>query len=183
MSDDLRPPVAARAVVGTAPGQPRLDTAGAVRPLGTTGSVLPELAEAPQSERKWWRHPAFIVSVGLTVLALLGLAAWLIIAALTDDSVRVTGLDISDDGGNVHLTWGDPHGDVALYAVHGDGEVVDLTQLVHGHEAWVPAATGQYESDTCFVVRPASTTADVSLDAAALGSQRGLSACVADLGT
>ncbi|MCD2441625.1 hypothetical protein LQ757_04975 [Agromyces sp. SYSU K20354] len=182
MSDELRPPVAARAMVGTAPGQPRLDTAGVVRPLGTTPSVLPELAEAPQAERKWWRHPAFIVSIGLTVLALLGLAAWLIVAALTDDSVRVTGLEISDDGGNVHLTWSDPHGDVALYAVHGDGEVVDLTQWVHGDEAWIPAATALYESDTCFVVRPASTTDDVSLDAATLGSQRGQGACVADLG-
>ena len=181
MSDSPRPQTtAAHTKVGTAPGQTRLASPGSVRPLGTTGSVLPELAEAPVRERSWWRHPAFIVSVGLTVLALLGAAAWVIVSALTDDSVRVSGLTISDDAGNAHLDWSGPDADYAVFAVHGDGEVVDLTQLVRGTEVWVPAAAGLYEDDTCFVVRPANLGAEVSLDAAALEGQRGQSTCVAD---
>ncbi|MEV1131378.1 hypothetical protein [Agromyces sp. NPDC049794] len=151
-----------------------------MRPLGSTGSVLPELAEAPQRERKWWLHPAFLVSVGLTVLALLGAAAWFVIAAVTDDSVQVTGLSISDDAGNAHLDWNGPDSAYAVFAVHGDGEVVDLSQLIRGTEAWIPSAAGLYGDDTCFVVRPASVDAEVSLDASALGGQRGQSTCVAD---
>ncbi|KRE21012.1 hypothetical protein [Agromyces sp. Soil535] len=166
--------------LGSAPGQTRLDSAGAVRPLGTTGSVLPELAEAPERERTWWRHPAFLVSVGLTVLALLGATAWFIVSALTDDSVRVSALAISDDAGNVHLDWDGPDAAYAIFAVGGDGDVADLSQLVRGTEAWIPAAAGLYEDDTCFVVRPADVGAEVSLDASALGGQGGRSACIAD---
>lgn len=181
MSDSLRPPTtAAHITLGSAPGQTRLDSAGTVRPLGTTGSVLPELAEAPERERKWWLHPAFLVSVGLTVLALLGAAAWFIVSALTDESVRVSGLAISDDAGNSHLDWSGPDAAYSLFAVHGDGQVVDLSQLVRGTEAWIPAAAGLYEDDTCFVVRPADISGDVSLDAAALEGQRGQGTCVAD---
>lgn len=182
MSDSPRlPTTVAHTSLGSAPGQTRLDAATEVRPLGTTGSVLPELAEAPQRERKWWLHPAFIVSVCLTLLALLGAAAWFIVAALTDDSVRVSNLTVSDDAGNAHLDWDGPDAAYALFAVHGDGELVDLGQLVRGTEAWIPAAAGLYDHDTCFVVRPASVTGDVSLDASALGGQRGQSTCIVDL--
>jgi hypothetical protein len=180
MSDSPRPQTAANTKLGSAPGQTRLHSTSAVRPLGTTGSVLPELAEAPERERKWWLHPAFIVSVGLTVLALLGAAAWVIVSALTDDSVRVSGLTIAKDAGNTHLDWDGPDAAYAILAIHGDGEIVDLSQLVRGTETWIPAAAGLYEDDTCFVVRPASVGADVSLDAATLEGQRGQSTCVAD---
>ncbi|MGH3706075.1 MAG: hypothetical protein ACRDT9_15680, partial [Agromyces sp.] len=155
-------------------------TAGA-RPLGTSGSVLPELAEAPASERKWWRHPAFMVSIGLTVLALAGAATWFIISAVNDDSVAVSGLTLQIEDGNAHLDWSGPDAAYSLYAVHGSGEVVDLTQFVHGGtEAWVYSAAGRYEDDTCFVVRPTSSTGDVALDAETLSAQRGQSACVTD---
>jgi hypothetical protein len=181
MSDSARPlATAAHITLGASPGQTRLDSVGTVRPLGTTGSVLPELAEAPKRERKWWLHPAFLVSIGLTVLTLLGAAAWFIVSALTDDSVRVSGLAISDDTGNARLDWGGPDAAYSLFAVHGDGQVVDLSQLVRGTEAWIPAAAGLYEDDTCFVVRPANVRGDVSLDAAALEAQRGQGTCVAD---
>ncbi|HEY6799483.1 MAG TPA: hypothetical protein VI121_02485 [Agromyces sp.] len=181
MSESPRQSTVAHTTLGSAPGQTRLDAASAVRPLGTTGSVLPELAEAPQRERKWWLHPAFIVSVSLTVLALLGAAAWFIVAALTDESVRVSNLSVSDDAGNAHLDWDGPDAAYALFAVHGDGETVDLGHLVRGTEAWIPAAAVLYDHDTCFVVRPASISDEVSLDAAALSGQRGQSTCVVDL--
>lgn len=182
MSDSLRPQTtAAKTMLGSAPGQTRLDTAVDARPLGTTGSVLPELAEAPVRQRKWWLHPAFIVSMSLTVLALLGAAAWFIVSALTDDSVRVSGVTVSDDAGNAHVDWSGPDAAYELFAVHGDGEIVDLSQLVRGTEAWIPAAAGLYDDDTCFVVRPASISDDVSLDASTLDGQRGQSTCVADM--
>ena len=183
MSDSPRPDrTPSNTTIGAAPGQTRLLSGGGIRPLGTTGSVLPELAEAPERERKWWLHPAYIVSVGLTVLALLAAAAWFTISALTDDSARVTGLTVSEDGGNAHLDWSGPDADYSLYAVHGNGDVVDLTQLVVSDtEVWIPSAMGFYERDTCFVVRPAAATDDVSLDAATLEGQRGQSACIADL--
>ena len=166
--------------LGTAPGQTHLPHTGVTRPLGTTGSVLPELAEAPAHERKWWRHPAFIVSIALTFVALAGAVTWFIISALNDDSVAVSGLSLSVDGGNAHLDWSGPDAAYSVYAVHGDGESTDLTQWVTGTEAWLPAALGIYENDTCFVVRPTATSGDVSLDASTLGSQRAQSACVAD---
>lgn len=182
MSDSPRPyPAAAHTTLGAAPGQTRLDSSGGIRPLGTTGSVLPELAEAPERERAWWRHPAFLVSIALTVLALLGAAAWFIVSALTDDSARVSDLSVVDDGGNAHLDWSGPDADYSLYAMHGDGDGVDLTQRVRGTEAWIPSAAGLYENDTCFVVRPSSVTGEVSLDAATLDAQRGQSVCIADL--
>ena len=120
MSDSPRPyATPSNTTIGAAPGQTRLLSGGGIRPLGTTGSVLPELAEAPERERKWWLHPAFIVSVCLTVLALLGAAAWFTISALTDDSARVTGLTVSEDGGNAHLDWSGPDADYSVFAVHG----------------------------------------------------------------
>lgn len=167
--------------LGSAPGQTSLPPGVRARPLGSTGSVLPELAEAPERERKWYRHPAFIVSISLTFVALAGAVTWFIISALNDDSVTVSGLELSIDGGNAHLDWSGPDAAYSVYAVHGDGEVTDLTQaVVFGTEAWLPAAAGLYENDTCFVVRPTAITGDVSLDAATLGSQRGQSTCVPD---
>ncbi|MFC9560938.1 hypothetical protein [Agromyces sp. NPDC056965] len=175
------PSPASRASLGTSPGQPALHSTAGARPLGTSGSVLPELAEAPASERKWWRHPAFLVSIGLTVLALAGAATWFIISAVNDDSVAVSGLTLQIEDGNAHLDWSGPDAAYSLYAVHGSGEVVDLTQFVHGGtEAWVYSAAGLYEDDTCFVVRPTSSTGDVALDAETLSAQRGQSACVTD---
>ncbi|SIN92908.1 hypothetical protein [Agromyces cerinus] len=166
--------------LGSAPGQTALPQTAGTRPLGTTGSVLPELAEAPAQERKWWRHPAFMVSIGLTFVALASAITWFIITAVNDDSIAVSGLGLSIDGGNAHLDWSGPDAAYSVYAVHGDGETTDLTQWVTGTEAWLPSALGLYENDTCFVVRPTATTGEVSLDAATLGAQRAQSACVAD---
>ena len=167
--------------LGSAPGQTSLPPSARTRPLGSGGSVLPELAQAPARERKWWRHPAFMVSIGLTFVALASAVTWFIISALNDDSVAVTGLELTIDGGNAHLDWSGPDAAYSVYAVHGDGDVTDLTQTVaFGTEAWLPAAAGLYENDTCFVVRPTATSGEVSLDAATLGSQRAQSVCVAD---
>jgi len=178
------PPVRpSQAVVGRTAGQPSLGEHAGARALGGGASVLPELAEAPQRERPWWRHPAFLVSMITTVLALAGALAWWIVATVTDDSVRVSGLSLSVDRGNAHLTWDGPDAAYALYAVDADGSATDLTQLVRGTQAWVPSATGLYDDTTCFVVRPAGVEAEITLDAASLEGQRAGGVCVADAAT
>lgn len=169
-----------QASVGGAAGQPQLGSRSGVRALGSGGSVLPELSEAPPRVRRWWLHPAFIVSVGLTFVALAGLVVWLIVGALSDSSVKVSALSVSTESGNLRLDWSGPDADYALFAVSGDGTASDLTGFVTGTEAWLPAAAGLYDDRTCFVVRPAADQSDVSLDAATVAGQKGASICAAD---
>jgi hypothetical protein len=186
MTDRVAPPTApprapsARTVIGGSAGHPALGSHAGARALGAGASVLPELAEAPQRERPWWRHPAFLVSMITTVLALAAALAWWIISTVNDDSVRVGGLSLAIERGNAHLDWDGPDAAYTLYAVTADGEATDLTQLVRGTEAWVPAAAGLYDDATCFVVRPATIDAEVTLDAASLEGQRAGGVCVAD---
>ncbi|WP_395245797.1 hypothetical protein ACGGZK_08310 [Agromyces sp. MMS24-K17] len=175
-----RPMPAANAYVGRSPGQPSLGAHAGSRSLGGGAAVLPELADAPARERRWWRHPAFIVSMILTVLALGAAVAWFVVAAVTDSAVRVSGLHATVEGGNLHLDWSGPDAEYALYAVAADGTATDLTQLVSGTEAWVPTALGYSDESTCFVVRPGGVDADVVLDADDLEAQGGAAACVAD---
>ncbi|WP_394552993.1 hypothetical protein ACDF64_01380 [Agromyces sp. MMS24-JH15] len=183
MVDRVMPSAPAdRNVVGRATGQPSLGAHAGSRSLGGGAAVLPELAEAPARARRWWSHPAFLVSVILAVLALGAGIAWWIVSSLADDAVRVDGLAITIEGGNAHLDWSGPDADYALAAVAADGTATDLTQLVRGTEAWVPSAAGLYDDATCFVVRPAHATGEVALDASTLASQGGASVCVADAG-
>jgi hypothetical protein len=173
----------AQTVVGRAPGQPALGPHAGGRTLGAGASVLPELAAVPQRERPWWRHPAFLVSMITTVLALAAALTWWIITMVTDDSVRVSGLTVAIERGNAHLDWEGPDASYTLFAVEADGTATDLTQLVRGTEAWVPSATGFYDDATCFVVRPANVEAAVTLDAASLEGQRAGGVCIADAAT
>ncbi|QAY73139.1 hypothetical protein ET445_07045 [Agromyces protaetiae] len=183
MTDPVSQAPAGRAVVGRAPGQPDLAGHAGARALGNGSSVLPELAEAPSKARHWWRHPAFLVSSILTVLALGAAVAWWIVSVLNDDSVKVDALTISVEGGMAHLDWSGPDAAYALFAVTGDGSATDLTQWVRGTEAFVPQAAGVFDDATCFVVRPAHEQGAVSLQASDLSGQRGASACVADAGS
>lgn len=176
MSD---PRAADRYVVGIEPGRTPLG-GGAHRALGTSDSVLPELADAPARQRRWWLHPAFLVSMILTVLALVGAGVWVVLSALNDDSVKVSSLSLEIGGGNAHLSWTGPDAAYALYSVGADGTVVDLTQSVVGTDAWIGTAMGLFDEQTCFVVRPANVTDTVSLEAATLQAQRGAGVCVAD---
>lgn len=167
------------ASIGDEPGRPRIG-ASSVRDLGSGGAPLPEIVEAPERQRPWWLHPAFIVSVITTFLALGAAAAWWIVSMVTDDSVKVTGLTIRSEAGNIVLHWDGPDADYALYQVSGGGDVTDLSQMVRGTSAWVFSAAALYDDSSCFVVRPASRTEEVSLDAASLQAQNGAAACVAD---
>jgi hypothetical protein len=167
-------------------GQPTLAAAGAgtiattKRGLVSGVTVLPEITEAPVAPRRLWRHPAFIVSMITTVIAI-GVAVTLIVmAALAGGPPRVTGLDIAVGSGSVALSWNGPNVGYDLYVVGSGGEVADVSQIVRGRDAWIPRAFGYVDDDSCFVVRATGVDGEVSLAADVLEAQGAASVCMAD---
>ena len=169
-----------RTTLGWTEGQTRIDTpaGGSKRALVTSNSVLPELSEAQEKPRPLWRHPAFILSMALTIVALVVSAVLIMLSLVGGGSSSVTGLTVDTAEGNAHLTWTASSSDVDLYVVTG-AEATDLSQLVRGSEAWVPSALGLYDKTSCFVVRSTEQRSQpVTLDADALAAQNASSACV-----
>ena len=177
----VAPGQGATTLLGAEPGQTALRSPAPKPPLGRGGSPLPVLTARQQKARGWWTHPAFIVSAILTFLSLAGMAAWMIVAALTATDVVVTGLTVTVAEDVAHLDWDGPDAAYSLYAIGGDGEIVDLSANVRGGtDAWLPSAAGFWDADTCFVVREAGLEAEVTLNAGDLASQGGRSTCIAD---
>lgn len=172
--------MSARDVLGAAPGQPYLTAQGPGVALTPGGNAIPELDAAADKPRSLWRHPAFLVSMILTVLALIAAAVLIVLSLLGGGRDSVTDAAIEVSGGNVHLTWSSD-APVDLFVVTG-GDVLDVSQLMVGDdEAWVLSALGLYESTSCFVIRPTAVGDDeVVLDADALADQGAASACVRD---
>lgn len=165
--------------LGWSEGQTRIEgAAGSKRSLATTSSVLPELSEAQEKPRPLWKHPAFILSMALTIIALVVSGVLIVLSLLGGSGGTVTGLTVDAGEGNAHLSWTVDSGDVDLYVVTGD-EATDLTQLVRGTQAWVPSALGLFDRTSCFVVRSTDQRAQpVTLDADQLAAQNASSACV-----
>lgn len=206
-------PVAAphAGVVGTPPELTRATSLGfdgtrAARPgagsapdVRASGRVLPELEPDAQKRRRLWRHPAFLVSMSTTVLALIAAIVLLLMGAF-GNAGSITELGIERTSGNIRVHWVGTGEPVELFAVGGpSGDVVDLSQRVTGDEAWIPLGALLVDDSTCIVVRPADPDAGkptpvadptaeqkpepqlvVSTDAGELEAQRGASACVAD---
>lgn len=165
--------------VGAA-GEPRADRVK----LESARRILPEVDEAAVAGKRWWKHPAFVVSMVTTVLAVVAMVVLLVIDPFADDGPveAVTGLAVSADEGSVSLTWkGAPSG-AELYAFDpGDEAPADLSQLVRESAVWIPLSSNLYTPRTCFVVRPLSEEALPALaDAAALAAQGGQTICVSD---
>lgn len=153
---------------------------GPLRPLESLGDVLPEFEAAPARARSLWRHPATIVSIATTALALVALAVILILGALQPHA-QATGLTLERTGDMIRATWSGPDVPYQLVVVGGPaGEALDVSQRVSGTEAWLPLAADIVDDRSCLVVRPAEgrESAEVSLDAAAVAAQGGASACV-----
>lgn len=167
-------------VLGAAPGQPYLTAQGPGVALTPGSNAIPELDAAADKPRSLWRHPAFLVSMILTVLALIAAAVLIVLSILGGGRESVTDASIEVAGGNAHVTW-TSSAPVDLFVVTG-GDVLDVSQLITGgDEAWVPAALGLYESTSCFVIRPAAVgEADVVLDSDTLADQGAASTCVRD---
>lgn len=166
--------------LGHAPGQPVLSATGPAPVLGSGREVLPSLEEVASAPRPMWKHPAFIVSMILTIVALLAAAALIILSVINPGSGEVTKASINESGGNVQLSW-KANGPVELFVVTNE-QALDITQLVSGDkEAWVPAALGLYTKSSCFVVRPAGGSHEqVSIDGAVLAKQKAASVCMGD---
>jgi len=147
-----------------------------------------------------WKHPAFIVSVALTLVAMAAMVVLLVFNPWGSQGPAVEGLRISSDSGAVSLEWAGAVEGAEVYAIDpGSDEPVDLSQLVRGQAVWIPAASGLYTDRTCFVVRPLTVPdAEASVpggaeeqeavvapvprvdDHAALASQGAAAACVSD---
>lgn len=165
------------AVLGVANGQPILTASGPAPELSATEDVLPELEEAVEAARPMWKHPAFIVSMILTTLALLAAGVFAAISIFGGGDARAENAGIALTNDNAHITWAGT-GEMSLYAVSGT-DAVDISQLIIADgEAWVPRALGLYDADTCFVIRPSSIGHEpVSLAADELASQRATRVC------
>lgn len=188
MTDSIRAPrpggqtASAGTLVGRSPGQPEIGAGGvgAKRVIVATESVIPELDESEAKPRPLWKRPAFLVSIGLTAAALIAAGVFLVLALLSDGPPRISSIELTVGEGNAHLVWGGTDEAVDVYVVNG-GEPSDLSQLVRGgSEIWLPVGIGEFDEDSCFVVRPrAAASGEVSLDAAVLDEQGARSACVA----
>ena len=152
------------------------------RPLSSGNDALPELAEEKVVPRRMWRHPAFIVSIVTTLLALIAGGVLMVLGFLSDGVPTVTDLEISAGEGNVHLSWDGPDTPYSLYVVQpGSDEAVDISQLVRGREAWIPLYADLIDDNSCFVVRAADTASStIDTDAATLEEQGAMSTCVND---
>lgn len=170
--------------LGRSPGQPRLHASGESPKLGRGKEVLPALEKVADAPRPMWRHPAFLVSMILALLALIAAAIFAVAAIFGGGGAgRVSGASIDLASGNVHLSW-QAEGAVELYVVTGD-QVLDVTQFVIAEdEAWIPAGLGLYRRSSCFVIRPASQEPElreeVLLDSRSLAEQHAASVCVSD---
>lgn len=181
-TQDARTPQSnGQSTLGLASGSTRIESArGEKRPLLQGSSVLPELQEAETKIRAWWKHPAFLVSMILSILALLAMAALMIIPLFLSDDVVVTSIEAEQNENALHLSWDGPDAQYAVFAVLGDGEVLDVSQAVRGTDVWFPNSLEFVDDETCFVVRDAELDAEVSLNADVLQEQGAQSICVAD---
>lgn len=166
--------------LGREPGQVVLGAAGPAPALGSGREVLPSLEEVAAAPKPMWKHPAFIVSMILTTLALIAAAVFVILSIMNPGAGEVSRATIDTTSGNAHLTW-QASGPVELYVVTND-QAYDITQLVSDeNEAWIPSALDLYSRSSCFVVRPADDgTQEVSIDGATLVEQRAAAVCMGD---
>ncbi|GIG54903.1 hypothetical protein [Demequina activiva] len=146
--------------------------------------VLPEVEEAQSAGRRWFRHPAFIVSIVTTVLAIVAMVVLLVLDPFGDDdaAAAVDGLTITTGDGSVSLAWSGAADGAALYAYDpGDEAPADLSQLVQGQTAWIPLSAGLYTPRTCFAVMPVSEPpAPVPTAASGAEDAGGSMICVSD---
>jgi hypothetical protein len=172
-------PAAEGHLLGWAPGNAAIGAAGgSKRAVAATAGVLPELTEAETKPRPLWRHPAFLLSMALTVIAV-GVAIVLLVMSLTGDAPRVSSTAVDVGEANAHVTWSAGDESVDLYVINGE-DVLDLSQFVRaGEQAWVPIGMGYFDDASCFVVRPVGAADQpVSLDSADLEAQGAARACV-----
>ncbi|OIH95394.1 hypothetical protein BIU90_01430 [Curtobacterium sp. MCBA15_001] len=176
--------------LGWDPGQPALYEQWGVasptpkRAMGSDIGVLPELERTETTRRPLWRHPAFIVSAALALVAVVVGAVLVVHAVTAEGPPAPRDLALQSGSGNVRVSWqGD---DVAwsVFVVEPGTKPVDVSRLVRGTEVWIPRSAGLYDADSCFVVRAAEDNQgrSVPTDAAARSDQGAGQVCLGDAG-
>jgi hypothetical protein len=172
--------------LGWEPGQPVLyEEWGAratapKRDFASDSSPLPSPGDESLKKRPLWRHPAFIVSMITTVLAIGTGVTMLLMGAFSDGPPTVSSAKASLGSGNLHLTWNGPDVPYDLFIVDPGSKPTDISQLVHGDEAWIPNSFGYYTDSSCFVIRAQSQSGAISTDPGDLEEQGAKSVCVTD---
>lgn len=155
---------------------------GVKRPLERLGDLLPDLQEAEATRRPLWRHPAFLVSAGAALAAVVTMIVLLLLGVFAPgDAARDLRLTVTSD--NVHAVWSGPDVAYDLYVVGGpQAPVLDVSQLVTGHEAWIPAHAVLIDENSCLLVRPTQRNSGVTVGTTVpeLEAQGAVRACVAD---
>lgn len=164
--------------------RPSIEAApGPIRSLQTSGSVLPELEDTPEHRRRpLWRHPAFLISIGTTLLAIIAFVVLLVLGVFASDA-SVTDLELEATDGAVRATWAGPDVPYQVIVVDGPaGDELDVSQLVTGSEIWLPRAAAIIDDASCIVVRPAegNEEAEISLARSTLEAQGAAAECVSD---
>ena len=163
--------------------RPSLEMAhGSIRTLETSGDVLPELEDAPESRRPLWRHPAFLISIGTTLLALIAFVVFVILGGFSERAVAAD-LEFETTENVVRVTWTGPDVPYQVIVLDGPaGPELDVSQQVTGTEVWLPRAAGLIDEGSCVVVRPVAGNegAEVGLDRGTLDPQGAVAGCVAD---
>jgi hypothetical protein len=178
-------PAAMEGQIGWSSPRPSLEAmSGPIRPLEISGSVLPELEEdsAEAKRRPLWLHPAFLVSAGTTLIALIALAVFIILGMFGTKSAA-SDLQIEFTENVVRASWSGPDVPYQVIVIDGPaGDAVDVSQRVTGTELWLPLAAGLIDERSCLLVRPAegNEKAPASSDRATLDQQGAVSGCVAD---
>lgn len=150
--------------------------------LARDREVLPELEEPPPP-KPLRRQPAFIVSMAVAGVTLVGVGAMFVLGNIFREPDRVSDLVIQDGGDNYVIEWSGP--DVPYSVVMTDEALdapADLSAMLKGREVWVPKRGLGVTSDSCFTVRSAEVAASegFSDDPVVIDDQGGARVCVLD---
>lgn len=176
--------------LGWDPGQPALYEQWGVpasapkRSMGSDIGVLPELERTETARRPLWKHPAFIVSAALALVAVVMAVVMVVHAVTTEGPPRVRDLAVESGTGNVHVSWSGPDVAWSVYVVEPGTKPVDVTKQARGTELWLPSSGGLYDADSCFVVRATAANQGeaVPTDAGTRSAQGADQVCLGDAG-
>ena len=158
-------------------------TPRAKRPLESLGDILPDLQEAAATRRPLWRHPAFLVSIGLTLVTVVVMVVLLVLGVFGAGSAA-SDLRMDRTDSAVHASWSGPDEAYDVFVIGGpQGELLDVSQLVTGREVWLPLHARLIDDDACLLVRPAARNEGVAVGTSVpeLEAQGAVRACVPDV--
>lgn len=179
-----------RHAIGSEPDAVPLQTPGWTRSVGEKRRIerpldpLPEL-DVDISARPLSRQPAFLVSMTLAVIALLGVGGWWVRNQFFSPPDAVETITLLDAGDNYRLEWRGPDVPYTVLVVHDDGQVQgDVSGWVRDWALYMPKDYPELAADSCFVVQPATVTiTGTAIDVGGLSASGGAMTCIADMST